>query len=117
MALLGPASFHLSRYSPFPIDAAAAADHLRYIRETMEAVPPNLPPSPGLGAAWAMGVTALGGRRISLPVNLRRKRWLSIWLIEVFCGRGPIARSCIRHQSSTVPNAKLLFRAGAANSF
>ena len=68
--------------APIPIDARAA-DHLRYIRETMERAG-EFTAVPGWGGV-AMGTTALlaafFASRQPTP-----ERWLSIWLIEAFVG-------------------------------
>jgi hypothetical protein len=65
---------------PIPIDVRAA-DHLRYIRETMERAA-EFTAVPGWGGA-AMGVTAIGAawlaHRQAIP-----QAWLSVWLIEAF---------------------------------
>ncbi len=65
---------------PIPIDVRAA-DHLRYIRETMERAA-EFTAVPGWGGA-AMGITAVGAawlaHRQSSP-----QAWLSVWLIEAF---------------------------------
>src|ERR1700738_3791960 len=65
---------------PIPIDARAA-DHLRYIRETMERAA-EFTAVPGWGGV-AMGVTALAAAYFASR-QLTPERWLSIWLIEVF---------------------------------
>jgi len=65
---------------PIPIDARAA-DHLRYIRETMERAA-EFTAVPGWGGV-AMGVTALvaafAASRQATP-----RAWLAVWLIEAF---------------------------------
>src|SRR5262245_66235136 len=66
--------------APIPIDARAA-DHLRYIRETMQSAG-EFTAVPGWGGV-AMGTTALaaavGASRQHTP-----ERWLGVWLIEAF---------------------------------
>ena len=79
MALLGPLRSSASR-APIPIDARAA-DHLRYIRETMERAG-EFTAVPGWGGV-AMGVTALVAAYFASR-QLTPERWLSIWLIEAF---------------------------------
>jgi hypothetical protein len=79
MALLGPLRSSSSR-APIPIDARAA-DHLRYIRETMERAG-EFTAVPGWGGV-AMGVTALVAAYFASR-QLTPERWLSIWLIEAF---------------------------------
>jgi hypothetical protein len=65
---------------PIPIDARAA-DHLRYIRETMESAA-EFTALPGW-AGVAMGITALvaafAASRQTTP-----RAWLTVWLIEAF---------------------------------
>src|SRR5258708_15480272 len=65
---------------PIPIDARAA-DHLRYIRRTMESAA-EFTALPGWGGV-AMGVTALvaafAASRQTTP-----RAWLTVWLIEAF---------------------------------
>jgi hypothetical protein len=66
--------------APIPIDARAA-DHLRYIRETMERAG-EFTAVPGWGGV-AMGVTALVAAFFAAR-QLTAERWLNIWLVEVF---------------------------------
>ena len=65
---------------PIPIDARAA-DHLRYIRETMERAA-EFTAVPGWGGV-VMGITALvaafAASRQTTP-----RAWLAVWLIEAF---------------------------------
>ena len=72
---MGPAS-----RAPIPIDARAA-DHLRYIRETMERAA-EFTAVPGWGGA-AMGLTALVAA-VAASRQHTAQRWLSAWLIEAF---------------------------------
>src|SRR5438552_18754051 len=76
MANLGP--LRSPQREPIPIDARAA-DHLRYIRETMESAA-EFTAVPGWGGV-AMGVTALvaafAASRQTTP-----RAWLDVWLIE-----------------------------------
>ena len=65
---------------PIPIDARAA-DHLRYIRETMESAA-EFTAVPGWGGV-AMGVTALAASVLAARQNTPRG-WLTVWLAEVF---------------------------------
>jgi hypothetical protein len=78
MALPGP--LRSPSRAPIPIDARAA-DHLRYIRETMERAG-EFTAVPGWGGV-AMGATALVAAFFASrqPTS---ERWLSIWLIEAF---------------------------------
>ena len=65
---------------PIPIDARAA-DHLRYIRETMESAA-EFTAVPGWGGV-AMGATALAAAFLASRQNSPRA-WLAVWLAEVF---------------------------------
>jgi hypothetical protein len=65
---------------PIPIDARAA-DHLRYIRETMESAA-EFTAVPGWGGV-AMGVTALVAAFVASRQTTSRA-WLAVWLIEAF---------------------------------
>jgi len=78
MALPGP--LPASSRAPIPIDSRAA-DHLRYIRETMERAG-EFTAVPGWGGV-AMGLTALVAALFASR-QLTPERWLNIWLIEAF---------------------------------
>lgn len=65
---------------PIPIDARAA-DHLRYIRETMESAA-EFTAVPGWGGV-AMGVTALVAAFFASR-QVTPRAWLTVWLIEAF---------------------------------
>jgi len=78
MAIPGP--LRSSSPAPIPIDVRAA-DHLRYIRETMERAG-EFTAVPGWGGV-AMGLTALVAA-YSASHQPTPQRWLSIWLIEAF---------------------------------
>jgi hypothetical protein len=65
---------------PIPIDARAA-DHLRYIRETMERAA-EFTAVPGWGGV-AMGFTAIGAA-IAASHQHSAKAWLTVWLAEAF---------------------------------
>src|SRR5215470_427646 len=65
---------------PIPIDARAA-DHLRYIRETMERAA-EFTAVPGWGGV-AMGFTAIGAA-IAASQQHSPKAWLTVWLAEAF---------------------------------
>src|SRR2546428_14188814 len=77
MANLGPLR---SQREPIPIDARAA-DHLRYIRETMENAA-EFTAVPGWGGV-AMGVTALAAAFASSRQTTPRA-WLAVCLIKAF---------------------------------
>jgi hypothetical protein len=65
---------------PIPIDARAA-DHLRYIRETMERAG-EFTAVPGWGGV-AMGITAIGAA-FSAAHQSTPRGWLAVWLGEAF---------------------------------
>ena len=65
---------------PIPIDARAA-DHLRYIRETMERAA-EFTAVPGWGGV-AMGVTAIAAA-FAASRQPSPRAWLGIWLVEAF---------------------------------
>ncbi|HKV23120.1 MAG TPA: hypothetical protein VJN93_00875 [Candidatus Acidoferrum sp.] len=65
---------------PIPIDARAA-DHLRYIRETMESAA-EFTAVPGWGGV-AMGVTALAAAFVAAS-QASPRAWLAVWLVEAF---------------------------------
>jgi len=69
-----------ARRAPIPIDARAA-DHLRYIRETMERAA-EFTAVPGWGGV-AMGITALVAAFFAAR-QPSAERWLSVWLLEAF---------------------------------
>ncbi|HXY23984.1 MAG TPA: hypothetical protein VEI73_04995 [Candidatus Acidoferrum sp.] len=66
--------------APIPIDARAA-DHLRYIRETMESAS-EFTAVPGWGGV-AMGITALAAAYLASRQATPRA-WLAVWLAEAF---------------------------------
>ena len=78
MATAGP--LHSPPRAPIPIDARAA-DHLRYIRETMESAA-EFTALPGWGGV-AMGVTALAAA-FAASRQTTPRAWLTVWLIEAF---------------------------------
>src|SRR3984893_18558290 len=63
---------------PIPIDARAA-DHLRYIRETMERAA-EFTAVPGWGGV-AMGLTAIGAAWAASHQSSPRA-WLTVWVVE-----------------------------------
>ena len=71
---------HSPKRAPIPIDARAA-DHLRYIRETMERAA-EFTAVPGWGGV-AMGFTAIGAA-IAASRQHSPSAWLSVWLAEAF---------------------------------
>jgi hypothetical protein len=78
MATSGP--LRSPQREPIPIDARAA-DHLRYIRETMENAA-EFTAVPGWGGV-AMGITALVASFIA-SCQASPSAWLSVWLVEAF---------------------------------
>jgi hypothetical protein len=68
------------RNQPIPIDARAA-DHLRYIRETMASAA-EFTAVPGWGGV-AMGITAIAASFAASRQSSPRT-WLAIWLAEAF---------------------------------
>src|SRR5262249_3199837 len=66
------------RTEPVPIDARVA-DHLRYIRETMESAA-EFTAVPGWGGV-AMGITALAAAYFA-AIQATPARWLLVWLLE-----------------------------------
>lgn len=69
-----------ARPGPIPIDARAA-DHLRYIRETMESAA-EFTAVPGWGGV-AMGITALVTAVVASHQRTSRA-WFGVWLLEAF---------------------------------
>ena len=86
---------------PIPIDARAA-DHLRYIRETMESAA-EFTAVPGWGGV-AMGATALAAAFLAARQTSPRA-WLAVWLAEVFVAgaiAAPAAASKARRANSSL---------------
>src|SRR5262252_8927040 len=75
-----PGPLRSPRREPIPIDARAA-DHLRYIRETMERAA-EFTAVPGWGGV-AMGITALAAAIVASRQATPRA-WLGVWLVEAF---------------------------------
>lgn len=75
-----PGPLRSSRREPIPIDARAA-DHLRYIRETMASAA-EFTAVPGWGGV-AMGITALAAAFVASQQATPRA-WLVVWLVEAF---------------------------------
>jgi hypothetical protein len=103
-------SLRATRREPIPIDARAA-DHLRYIRETMESAA-EFTAVPGWGGV-AMGVSAVAAAflaaRQSTPIE-----WVGVWLVEAFvavCIAAPAAATKARRANAglfTGPGRKFL---------
>jgi len=86
---------------PIPIDARAA-DHLRYIRETMESAA-EFTAVPGWGGV-AMGITALAAAFLAARQSTPRA-WLMVWLAEVFVAiaiAAPAAATKARRANSSL---------------
>jgi hypothetical protein len=75
-----PSPLRAPNREPIPIDARAA-DHLRYIRETMENAA-EFTAVPGWGGV-AMGITALAAAFVASRQTSPRA-WLMVWLFEAF---------------------------------
>jgi hypothetical protein len=78
--MLKSSSAPLARPRPIPIDARAA-DHLRYIRETMESAA-EFTAVPGWGGV-AMGITALVAAAAA-ALQRTPRAWFAVWLVEAF---------------------------------
>jgi len=78
--MLKTSSAPAPRPGPIPIDARAA-DHLRYIRETMESAA-EFTAVPGWGGV-AMGITAVVAAFAASHQRTPRT-WFGVWLIEAF---------------------------------
>src|SRR3979411_3173571 len=78
--MLKTSSVPTPRSGPIPIDARAA-DHLKYIRETMESAA-EFTAVPGWGGV-AMGITALVAALVAARQSSPRA-WLAVWLVEAF---------------------------------
>ncbi len=90
-----------SNRKPIPIDARAA-DHLRYIRETMESAA-EFTAVPGWGGV-AMGMTALAASALAARQSTPRA-WLTVWLAEVFVAvaiAAPAAATKARRANSSL---------------
>ncbi|HKN23394.1 MAG TPA: hypothetical protein VJX72_01000 [Candidatus Acidoferrum sp.] len=89
------------RREPIPIDARAA-DHLRYIRETMESAA-EFTAVPGWGGV-TMGMTALGAALLAARQSTPRA-WIAIWLAEAFIAvaiAAPAAATKARRANSSL---------------
>jgi len=96
---------------PIPIDARAA-DHLKYIRETMESAR-EFTAVPGWGGV-AMGITALVAAFLAARQSSPRA-WLAVWLVEAFVAvaiAAPAAATKAHRANSALfsgPGRKFLF--------
>lgn len=103
-------SLRSRKREPIPIDARAA-DHLRYIRETMERAA-EFTAVPGWGGV-AMGITALAAAFLAAQQSSPRS-WLAVWLVEAFIAvaiAAPAAATKAHRANSTLfsgPGRKFL---------
>lgn len=89
------------RREPIPIDARAA-DHLRYIRETMERAA-EFTAVPGWGGV-TMGITALAAAVLAARQTSARG-WVAVWLAEAFVAvaiAAPAAATKARRANSSL---------------
>lgn len=95
------ASNRAVRREPIPIDARAA-DHLRYIRETMERAA-EFTAVPGWGGV-TMGLTALAAAVLAARQTSARA-WAAVWLAEAFVAvaiAAPAAATKARRANSSL---------------
>jgi len=108
--MLAAGPLRSAKREPIPIDARAA-DHLRYIRETMERAA-EFTAVPGWGGV-AMGITALAASFVAARQSSPRA-WLAVWLVEAFVAvaiAAPAAATKARRANSTLlsgPGRKFL---------
>jgi hypothetical protein len=96
-----PSSHRALRQEPIPIDVRAA-DHLRYIRETMERAG-EFTAVPGWGGV-TMGVTALAAAALAARQTSARG-WVAVWLAEAFVAvaiAAPAAATKARRANSSL---------------
>src|SRR6202047_734634 len=109
--MLKTSSIPAPRTGPIPIDARAA-DHLKYIRESMENAA-EFTAVPGWGGV-AMGITALAAAFFAARQSSPRA-WLAVWLVEAFVAvaiAAPAAATKAHRANSTLfsgPGRKFLF--------
>lgn len=99
--MAAPYPIRSPRREPIPIDARAA-DHLRYIRETIESAA-EFTAVPGWGGL-AMGITAMAASGLAARQSTPR-RWLMVWLAEVFVAvaiAAPAAATKARRANSSL---------------
>jgi hypothetical protein len=109
--MLKTSSVPAPKSGPIPIDARAA-DHLRYIRETMESAA-EFTAVPGWGGV-AMGITALVAALVASQQSTPRA-WFGVWLVEAFIAvaiAAPAAATKAHRANSKLfsgPGRKFLF--------
>jgi hypothetical protein len=109
--MLKSSSVPAPKSGPIPIDARAA-DHLRYIRETMESAA-EFTAVPGWGGV-AMGITALVAALVASQQSTPRA-WFGVWLVEAFVAvaiAAPAAATKAHRANSKLfsgPGRKFLF--------
>ena len=109
--MASPGPLRSPKSEPIPIDARAA-DHLRYIRETMERAG-EFTAVPGWGGV-AMGITALAAA-LAAARQTTPRAWLAVWLIEAFVAvaiAAPAAATKAHRANSALfsgPGRKFLF--------
>lgn len=109
--MLKSSSVPAPKSGPIPIDARAA-DHLRYIRETMESAA-EFTAVPGWGGV-AMGITALVAALVASQQSTARA-WFGVWLVEAFVAvaiAAPAAATKAHRANSKLfsgPGRKFLF--------
>jgi hypothetical protein len=99
--MVSPGSNRALRREPVPIDARAA-DHLRYIRETMESAA-EFTAVPGWGGV-TMGMTALAAALLAAR-QTTPNAWVAIWLAEAFVAvaiAAPAAATKARRANSSL---------------
>jgi hypothetical protein len=100
-SMAAPGPNRVVRPEPIPIDARAA-DHLRYIRETMESAG-EFTAVPGWGGV-AMGLTAVAAAVLASRQTTPRA-WITIWLAEAFVAvaiAAPAAATKARRANSSL---------------
>ena len=108
--MLAAGPLRSAKREPIPIDARAA-DHLRYIRETMERAA-EFTAVPGWGGV-AMGITAFTASFVAARQTSPRA-WLAVWLVEAFVAvaiAAPAAATKAHRANSTLfsgPGRKFL---------
>lgn len=108
--MLAAGPLRSTKREPIPIDARAA-DHLQYIRETMERAA-EFTAVPGWGGV-AMGITALAASFLAARQSAPRA-WLAVWLVEAFVAvaiAAPAAATKAHRANSTLlsgPGRKFL---------